>query len=236
MKLPKMSLFKRSGIGAASTCEAIGWRPDKIVQAGVGINHQEIDIFAEGWEIPPERIIGYEACPPIYQDIKKEFPGRICNVALSDESGEITILQKINHSDGSSIYPYIKEEKTKEFVVARERLDDIIPIGFCSSRFDVLLWVDVEGHELNVLKGAEEFIRSNVGVINIEMTPNPVGIGWCDTLEVHEWLMDHGFYRQWIHTHRIDDGQYDCVYVRKHIFKPEKSCCPFSVRKWEKDK
>jgi hypothetical protein len=61
------------------------------------------------------------------------------------------------------------------------------------------------------------------------MTANPPSDDpdWCDPDEVHWWMVQAGFLRQWIHTQRTNEGQYDCIYVRPHLFNPRYCCDPW---------
>jgi FkbM family methyltransferase len=98
----------------------------------------------------------------------------IFNYALSDknESGEINIT---TYHGANSISPQAKfhqENNPHVRELGREKIElvrlDDFSVNFPSQKIDVLK-IDVEGHELSVLKGGFEFISKNVDVIIIEI-------------------------------------------------------------------
>jgi FkbM family methyltransferase len=222
-------LLRRSGVGVALVCDTLKWQADCFVQVGVGVQYEEIDVLIEEWKLQPDQIVGFEADPEVYQCIRPRFPGSLVNVAVSDKAGEVIIYHKIKHPGGSSLYPFLKsDERIKKYTVRADTIDNLIPN--VSPERKILFWVDCEGHELNVLTGAEQFVR-HVDVINVEMSMKPQGIGWCDPNDVHQWILDHDFYAAWVHTHRVCNGQVDYVYVKPHLFRPEYCCFP-----WERER
>lgn len=227
-------LFSRSGISVGCFAQAIGWKADVLVQVGVGMHHEEIDIISGVWKLPRENVLAFEANPKLFHQIQKDFPGQLFNIAVSDSRGEVEIYNKIKHADGSSLYPYKREDERVEVCkVQSDTMDNMMKFIQFKADCKVLYWVDVEGHELNVLRGSESFIE-HVDLINIEMTMNPPGHGWCDSVEVHDWLEDHGFLPQWIHTHRIGDGQCDYIYIKSHLFRPDFCCIPQMIKEWRR--
>jgi FkbM family methyltransferase len=129
---------------------------------------------------PKCRVICFEPVRATFELLKKRlapYGNRVIliNEALSDENGtcEINIttfhgansisLQSDFHKD---LNPHIYETGKETVTIAR--LDDIAPrIG--DQKIDVMK-IDVEGHELNVLKGGVDFIRDRVDTIIIEMS------------------------------------------------------------------
>lgn len=227
-------LFSRSGIAVGCVAEALGWQADCFVQVGVGNHHEEIDIITGVWKLPKESVVAFEANPVIYEGIKDKFPGVLENLAVSDCQGRAKLYSKSRHKDGSSLFPHSnQDEGVVEFEVSVNTLDTLM----LDMQFDLskrlLLWLDCEGSELKILKGACRFIEF-VDMINVEMTMRPPGDDWCSSEDVHWWLMEHNFYRMWAHTARIHAGQYDSVYVRPELFNPNFCCCPFTIKEWRR--
>jgi len=226
-------LLRRSGVAVGLVAELLEWRADTMVEVGVGTKWEEIDVLRKEWD--DLRIIAFEPHPKIYAGLGA-FPGTVYPYAVGDRTGEAVLHGKSRHKDGSSLYPHVKRDdcEYEEYEVQMTTLDIFFPNveGLSVRRFGkLLLWLDCEGSELDVLKGGERFIEA-VDVVNVELTGHPPGAGWCDPNDVHDWLGGHGFYRQWIHTQRVHEGQTDGIYVKPHLFKPQFCCCPCEVRRY----
>lgn len=209
----------RSGIAVCLVSEVIGWQPDYIYQVGVGMSPQEIDVFLDTW--PEVHIDGFEAHPEIYKAIKPNYRGNLNNLALGNQEGTVDLFVPPRHKDGSSVYA-LAQEGCKQLTVPMSTLDAQYPKGPASMHS--LLWLDCEGSELAVLQGGEDFLK-NIEVVNVELTMSPQSDAWCSPVDVHRFLLDHGFVLQWIHTQRISAGQNDGIYVRPYIFKPQFCSC-----------
>jgi FkbM family methyltransferase len=197
--------------------DVLNWRADVIYQVGIGNEFQEVDVLKSEW--PGVLFIGCEPCPSLIAGLRKSYPGDLYAVAISNVIGTRSFYTRRRHANGSSLYA---QDNSDECVVPVETLDHL----FGKPKGDhVLLWLDCEGSELDALDGAVQFM-AGVEVVNVEMTANPVNPDWCSPLEVHNSLTFSGFVRQWIHTQRITSGQYDAIYVRPHLFKPEYCCDP----------
>ena len=157
----------------------------------------------------------------------KEYPGDIYPYAISDYKGTGTFWCKRRHKDGSSLKLHEAERDKYEGVeIQIQQLDN-----FCASVDGrVLLWLDCEGSEGAVLRGGSRFL-DRVDVVNVEMTAAPYNDEWDKPDEIHDWLVTHGFIRQWIHTQRCEQGQYVGIYVKPHLFKPQYCCDPRNTRR-----
>lgn len=191
------------------------WRPQTVVQVGVGMNHAEVDCMQEAW--PNFKLYGFEPAPRIYQRIKPVYPGTLTNIAVGNHNGTGKLHVKSPHPDGSSSFEHEQRNPKNKYTVVdveTQKLDTLF------GRYDltegVLLWLDCEGSEAAALRGAERFIAC-VSMVNVEMTGRPPSREWCHASEVHGWLTTHGFTRVWIHTTRVHHGQYDAIYVRNEM-------------------
>lgn len=242
-------LLRRSGISVGLVAEVLGWRPDWVIQVGVGLFHEEADALKERInddhkeehvlksEWPDCKFVGFEPHPDTYRQIVRKYPGELFQVAISDGYGTTPLFTKKRHADGSSLHYHDllsddEQSKVGEVVVDVVTLDswfaDDPPKG------KILLWLDCEGSELNVLRGGENFLE-RVDVVNVEMASKPPSSGWCSPGEVHAYLAARGFWLQWIHTQRISAGQCDAIYVRSHLFRPEYCCVPHEVERFGKE-
>lgn len=227
-------LLRRSGVAIVNVAEILEWVPDVVVQVGVGQYYEEVAVMKECW---PELVVhGIEAHPGIVQQLAGNYPGIVTSCAIGEEKGKATLYAKKRHKDGSSMFPHsgqLDREVYQEVEVDVETLDDVTKnlckhYGASFANKQIMLWLDCEGSELAALKGGTEFLEK-VNVINIETTANPPGEGWCNPVEVHDWLMEYGFLRQTNHTYRDSVGQCDCIYVRRHLFHPPTCACPCQV-------
>ena len=225
---------RRSGIAFCKIMELLNWKPNTIFQVGVGIYFGETIEFLKCW--PDVKLIGFEPNSLIVETVKDEYPGTILPYAISNKNGSCTLYNKKKHKDGSSLFKHLKHhdiEKYGEEQVEVKLLDSLFPNP---ERYgDIVLWLDCEGSELDVLEGSENFVKY-VGVINVEMTAKPMLENQCDTVSLHNRITDLGYKKQWIHTQRSSQGQYDSIYVKDNLFDPEHCCCPFTIEKYRKNK
>ncbi len=216
-------LARRSGFAVFTMLELLDWKPDTVIQVGVGHHHEEVDLMHEEW--PECEIIGFEAHPGIVKAEKENYPGKLIHMAITDHDGEINFYLKRNHGDGSSIHPIMGKSHSKVQEVPCAKLDTILDDSYLFNR--ILLWLDCEGAELKALEGGKAFLEG-VEVINIEMTSNPPSPEWCDMMTVHRWLVDAGYKRQTAHSNRSYAGQIDAIYVRPELWQAKYCPCPCS--------
>jgi len=97
------------------------------------------------------------------------------NYALSDRTGtadiNITTFHGANSLEPQAEFhkffnPHVRE--TEKEIIKLFRLDDIAE-KFPKNKIDIMK-IDVEGHELSVLRGGQEFIKSSVDTIIIEIS------------------------------------------------------------------
>lgn len=224
-------MLRRSGIAVGLVAETLGdWKADTIYQVGIGQYYQEIDVLLEEWG-DDVLVFGCEPHPDITKGLAGKYPGLVARCAIGDKEGTATLYSKRKHKDGSSLYPHkeVKEGVSyDEIEVQVTTLDKLFPDPIGGR---ILLWMDCEGNELAALRGGEKFIK-RVEIVNIELTSCPPCEGWCSPVDVHDWLVDRGFYLIGLHTHRISSAQCDGVYVRGHLFNPKYCSVPPEITRW----
>ncbi len=100
----------------------------------------------------------------------------INDIALSNEKGNIVLFDYLNRLDGAThhasvykgVFENIHNSEAVSYKVKKEKLDNYIEENKVK-RID-LLKIDVEGHELNVLKGASRAIdekKSRLFILNL---------------------------------------------------------------------
>lgn len=229
-----MSKIKqRSGNAIVQYAGLIDYIPETIIQVGVGQHFDETIPMKAAW--PGAEFIGFEPHPGIVRQIINEYPGTMYERAIGEKRGVAKLYAKRNHKDGSSLYPHATKH-TKEDYAAIEVVQTTLNIMVQDKRLagigkNVLLWLDCEGSEANVLRGAGHEFMAKVAMVNVEMTSNPPGDGWGSPSVVHQLLHLYGFARAWIHTTRSVAGQYDAIYVRRSMLNPAYCCCPCELGK-----
>lgn len=222
---------RRTGSAVFEFIDQIGWVPHSLVQIGVGVKPTEALVFKELW--PDSSIYGFEPNPETCKGLREsKYPGVLYNLAVSEK--DIADPQDLYYSkswkNGSSLFK--PNENCLKVGIGVVKLDSVFktypPVGR-----QTLLWLDCEGSELNVLKGAERFIKEDVYAINVEMTGKPRQQGWARPEEIHSFLLQRGFFQSYVHTIRTVVAQFDSVYLRGEIFSPELCTCMDSLQKWK---
>jgi FkbM family methyltransferase len=134
----------------------------------------------------------FEPIPELYQELVTSFPGvKIYGLALSDSVGETSFQHIVSNPQYSGLkrrqYPG-PNESIEEITVRTELLDNVI------SEDISLIKIDVEGGELQVLRGAVNTIRKSKPVIIFEH-----GLGAADCYgtapeQVYDLLSEGGLY------------------------------------------
>lgn len=120
---------------------------------------------------PAGRHFAFEPLPNMFAHLQADFGANphvsLHNLALSDASGSVTFQHVVTNPGYSGLRQrhYDREnEQIEEIQVRTERLDDIIP-----SKTDIrFIKIDVEGAELQVLRGSIDTIRRCKPVIVFE--------------------------------------------------------------------
>lgn len=181
----------RSGFNC-NWMEELGINPTKIVVVGSYDLGDEVR-FKKRW--PKAKVWGYEACPNrakiIRETILPRFDGIFFeNYAISDVSGEIEFYPakiKGEYDGQGSLglhtktykdnYSYVQQQKAVK--VPCRKLGNLL--GFHPD----LLQIDVEGFEINVLRGLEDIKPS---IIFLEYIVDGKGWNGCTTEEdIKEW-------------------------------------------------
>lgn len=220
-------IARRSADAVINYLIPMGYEPQSLTIAGIGVSSEEAKAFKE-WKSNIE-IAGFEPHPDTVAGlVKSQFPGQIIQAALVGDTSTKYRQLHCNSSwkNGSSLYQPREIEDSKWFTVEVPvyRLDDAKPHMNISKRG--ILWLDCEGSEAEVLRGGKTFINEFVDVVNVEMTGNPRGNGWCNPKEVHSLLLSYGFLQVWVHTIRPVIGQFDAVYMRRRLIDPRFCCNP----------
>ncbi|GAB4204635.1 MAG: hypothetical protein Fur0023_12620 [Bacteroidia bacterium] len=173
----------------------------KIIARELNASDNAIDIGCHKGEIlqvflkyaPKGTHFAIEPLPYFYEKLKSKFPTvRIFPYALSDKNGQAEFYWIKNDPAFSGFKKRKFSEQSADIhtiQVEVKKLDDIIPENV-NIKF---IKIDVEGAEMNVLKGAEKIIENHHPVIAFEF-----GLGGSDyyqttPADLFNWLKEHQY-------------------------------------------
>lgn len=153
--------------------------------------------------LPNARIISFEPLPEEYAELKSSLARlphfEAYQVALGSEPAD-TVIYRSSFSPSSSlrsmterhIAEWPESAGSTEVPIRVERLDDVVVN--LATKIDgwVLLKLDVQGHEIDVLKGAEKILNS-VTMILIEVSFEEFYSGQPSFDDVNDWMRNAGF-------------------------------------------
>ncbi|MEZ5558728.1 MAG: FkbM family methyltransferase [Pseudomonadales bacterium] len=158
------------------------------------------------------------------------------HVALSDSDGTTYLARRAIHRDGRITHSEVVETPVSRsevpdlvdcLEIPRLRLDTVMERE--SPPVPYLLKIDVDGHEMNVLRGAERSLEK-CSVVVIEAPLNRVELPHF--FERSAFLMSHGFYLMDIVDLAYYDGilwQADLVFVSQSIVRARPELRPFEA-------
>jgi FkbM family methyltransferase len=120
------------------------------------------EILSEVIRLAPRgRHIAVEPIPPLADHLRAEFPQVIVHAVALSDAPAVAEFQWVRDNPGFSglvrRLDLAQEAQIEPIIVRVERLDDLVPVGFPVA----LIKIDVEGGEVNVLRGAARVLRDN---------------------------------------------------------------------------
>lgn len=158
----------------------------------VDVGAHDGDVLAVMARVAPEgRRLAYEPIPELHARLVAEFPqDDVRMAALSDETGTAEFVHVIDAPGFSGLRErsYPGDPARRRIEVRTERLDDALPEGFRPR----LLKVDVEGAELQVLRGAAETLARERPVVLFEHGQGAAErYGEGSSAALHDLLVGH---------------------------------------------
>lgn len=171
-----------------------------VVDCGANTGQFVANLRKAGWS---GEVFSFEPLGEEYSKLAEKAssaPGwRTFQCALGASAGEAEI-NVAGNSYSSSLLPFSKSftelrpdaSPVRSEVIQVRRLDDVVREEALEFKEPILLKLDVQGFELNVLRGAEQFLK-RVRLIQTEMALVPSYEGAPDFWEIRRYLSDHGF-------------------------------------------
>lgn len=182
---------------------------DIVVDAGAAIGDHTI---AYSKKVGPEgRVYAFEPMPLTFAclavNMRDTSNVSIHNFGLSDSGSFVRMIPKPNA--GASFIDWGSEYNTEPFVVTTVKTLDGLNIG----RVDFIK-VDVEGHELHLLKGARETISRYKPLVVCELNKPLLSRAGTSTEEVIGFMKSLGYRLESLERGRSVDGDHIDVLFR----------------------
>ena len=137
----------------------------------VGANRGEF-VFTAEKAIPPSKIWAFEPLPYFAKKLKALFPKiTVFNVGLSDTETQTTLYVPVIKGipdDSLSSVNKPSSDSFNTYTINCTTLDNLVEKN-CITDEKIFLKIDVEGHEFNVLQGAEKTLKQAILVMLIEI-------------------------------------------------------------------
>ena len=155
--------------------------------------------------------------------VDEEFDRWCIGYALSDKSGEkVKFYQNLEHPGGNSIYrenqefnPNVDQMFPESQAVIKETITIDDAVELFGYKLPTLIKMDVQGSELNVLKGAQKTLKGVTDII-LEMQHENYNVGAPNVEEVTKYLEEIGFKLVSNFTRTNVDGDYHFVRIPHH--------------------
>lgn len=158
------------------------------------------------------KIVSIEPTPKSFNVLSKikDKNMQAFNIGLGESSGFL----KLNEFKESYMNSFLKVNENSSFemnqlseslLVELKTLDSFIFENSLESEV-IFLKIDVQGYEMNVLKGLEKY-KDRVIALQVEISINSIYIGASIFLELQNWLNENNFRIISIVTERFDEIQ-----------------------------
>lgn len=196
---------------------------NSVYDIGVGPKTEYLTIIKK---YPSLKFFGVEANPTIYKKIlENNFPGILFNKAIA-QSGLGTFVTYFTHKENlmaSGLIPYDWAKDGEQYQVEAMTLDEFDNLN--QTQENILLWMDIEGYELNALKSGKNLISSGrVKILNLEVRSEWNGKkNGCTEFQIDNYLNSVGYEKKFVYNHYPLSHHHDAIYVLKGHKLPD-SC------------
>lgn len=156
----------------------------------VGANIGNHSVFLSKYFV---NVIAFEPNPFTFEILKINVTDigniEVHNCGLSSTNSSLYLSEDSRNLGGSKVY-YNKEDIPSNLKVRNIHLKKFDSIPTLNISGDVLIKIDIEGHELEALKGAETFIKKKLPIICFEQHENDFVNSQSPSIN---FLSDHGY-------------------------------------------
>jgi len=188
-------------------------RPATFIDVGVGFKSEATSISTAA---PGVRVIGIE---PIEENLNRAKKAGVFDVllhaAVAATPGELTLYHGATPpSGGVNASAHIKQGRS--YSVPALTLDSI------AEDYDIagpaILWMDIEGFELEALKGARNLLSSGVvRAINLEVHDVPKTKEWCSKEDLDSFLTAYGYREVLRYNKHAKPPHWDSIYTKTGV-------------------
>lgn len=166
---------------------------------------------------PSMQLFGCEPNLETYNELLPMFGGKLSLLAISDENGFADLALTSAAEGGSTLKPGMGKGRQLEWVLTMtlDRYD-----ALCGSPDRILLWMDIEGSELDAIRGGGKLLSSGrVHWLNVETRDADGREGHPTTADINAALAVHGY----VPVHRYNvQGAYpeapgDMIYFKQGV-------------------
>jgi FkbM family methyltransferase len=182
--------------------------PDWLVDVGVGMG-KEAHELSELW--PKLDVLGLEPNAETLVKVAEDYPGLLLNCGVWRFKVSMLLHQPESNPQQASVYAHYPNGRMAEF----DALDSICEANGCSPD-NGILWLDIEGAELEALFGAEKMLSHGCfTAINLEERETPLWPGACTARDLELFLKEFGYTKRLTYNrHQGEDPHQDAVYTR----------------------
>ena len=163
----------------------------------VGANHGTYSLLARQLVGPTGSVLAFEPQPHLAELLRKSFQAngwsncQVYEVALSDREGSTSFYIPQNSGFGGLHKAFSATSGSTELNVKLARFDHLIDWPSLPGKLFIKL--DVEGSELQFLRGARQMIRSRRPTLLLEINPDSAIAAGSSTAELVAELRDLGY-------------------------------------------
>lgn len=165
-----------------------------MITADIGANQGLYTLFFSQLVGPQGSVLAFEPEPRLFQATQENCQSnhlqntRLFNLALGEGTGTVCLHRSVFNSGDNRLNPSIKVKSGVQVQI--EPLDRLLS----DDRQLDFVKIDVQGHELSVLKGMKSVIAANPKLkIYFEYWPHGIRNAGASPIEVLEFLTDAGF-------------------------------------------
>ena len=201
VKIKKKPSISKESIILYRLIKKLFKEPKCFFDCGPGVIDSEAWFIKKYW--PNCKIIGIEACPDRYKNLKRKYPGILINKALDFKNSEE--YGYIGGTYGQFMFGLEKEDPNKGKNDHIKIKVKTVTLDYIEQKYgpfeSIFIWADIEGAELRMLQGATQILSSGKVIgLNLELWPRNAQKIWkhytgirCTADEIISYLKKFGY-------------------------------------------